>query len=278
MNSKRKGNIGEREAASFLREHGFSAARRGCQFRGSPDSPDVTGVPGWHLEIKRTERFKLRDAVAQASGDSGGKLWCILHRWNNGKWLAVLPAEDWLDLVRETLPPQTISTPLPASCDTEHPAEPQATETKPNCNQKETDMKLTEAFPSKWLKAADLEGQSRLVTIESVKLEVVEEGKPAKPVVILRGMTQGLVLNKTNGNTIASFLGDDTDAWTGKKIVLFPTQAEFQGRMTDCIRVRQPKPAPAAPVAAAPAPTASRPSKAAEELPAATVAEDDVPF
>ncbi len=139
-------------------------------------------------------------------------------------------------------------------------------------------MKLTEAFPSKWLKAADLDGEPRLVTIESVRLEAVEEGKPAKPVVILRGMTQGLVLNKTNGNTIAGFLGDDTDTWTGKKIVLFPTQAEFQGRMTDCIRVRAPKPQTAAPAAvpvAAPAPP--RLSKAAEELPASGV-EDDVPF
>jgi hypothetical protein len=142
-------------------------------------------------------------------------------------------------------------------------------------------MKLTEAFPSKWLKAADLDGQPRLVTIEGVKLEAVEEGKPAKPVIVLRGMTQGLVLNKTNGNTLAAFLGDDTDTWTGKKIVLYPTQAEFQGKLVDCIRVRAPKPQPAspAPVSAAatkPAAAPARPSKAAEEL--ATATSDDVPF
>jgi len=143
-------------------------------------------------------------------------------------------------------------------------------------------MKLNEAFPSKWLKAADLEGQQRLVTIESVRLEAVEEGKPAKPVIALRGLTQGLVLNKTNANTLAGFLGDDTDTWSGKKIVLFPTQAEFQGKVVDCIRVRQPKPQPqqAAPAAAAkPAPAPARPSKAAEEQPVSVEAvNDDVPF
>jgi len=140
-------------------------------------------------------------------------------------------------------------------------------------------MKLTEAFPSKWLKAADLEAQPRLVTIETVKLEAVEEGKPAKPVIVLRGMTQGLVLNKTNGNALAAFLGDDTDHWSGKKIVLFPTQAEFQGKVVDCIRVRAPKPQSPSPAAESPSPAKpavppTRPTRAAEE----TAAADDVPF
>jgi hypothetical protein len=47
-------------------------------------------------------------------------------------------------------------------------------------------MKLNDVFPSKWLKASDLEGCSRLVTIERVKLETVEEGQPPKPVLILK--------------------------------------------------------------------------------------------
>ena len=141
-------------------------------------------------------------------------------------------------------------------------------------------MTLTELYPSKWLKAADLEGQPRLVTIEALKLEAVEDGKPPKPVLALRGLTQGLVLNKTNGRAIAAFLGDDTAAWAGKKIVMYPAQADFQGRTVDCIRVRQPKPqaAPAGPPAPAPA-AAARPSKTAEEVaPAGYPGEDDVAF
>src|SRR5262245_41552928 len=139
-------------------------------------------------------------------------------------------------------------------------------------------MTSSDAFPSKWLRPPDLEGKPRLVTIESVELQVVKQGKPAEPVATYRELTKPQVVNKTNWNTIASFLGDDSDAWLGKKIVLYPTQTEFQGCLTDCIRVRQPKPPPqqaAAPPT--PAPTVpARPSKAAEEM--APAEEDHDPF
>ena len=81
-------------------------------------------------------------------------------------------------------------------------------------------------------------------------------------------------MNNTR-NVIAGFLGDDTDAWTGRKIVLYPTQADFQGRLTDCIRVRPPKSPAAVPTAATPAPAPARPSKAADEV---STESDDVPF
>jgi hypothetical protein len=40
MDSRRKGKVGEREFAALLREHGFDA-RRGVQYSGGVDSPDV---------------------------------------------------------------------------------------------------------------------------------------------------------------------------------------------------------------------------------------------
>jgi len=135
-------------------------------------------------------------------------------------------------------------------------------------------MKLHEVFPSQWLKAADLDGQARLVTIEGCRLEAVEEGKPAKPVLQLHGLTQGLVLNKTNGESIAAFLGDDLDRWPGQKIVLVPAETDFQGKRVPCIRIRPPKPQGTS-ATAKPAP--ARASKAAEELPAPESA-DDVQF
>jgi hypothetical protein len=133
-------------------------------------------------------------------------------------------------------------------------------------------MKLAELFPSKWLKAADLEGRQQLVTIEQIKLEAIEDGEPPKPVIKLRGLTQGLVLNKTNAGSIATFLGDDLDRWPGQKIVLFPDKASFQGKMVDCIRVRQPKAPVVGPVA-----SPVQPVKATE-APAQVVDSDDVPF
>lgn len=103
MNSKQKGNVGEREFAAFLRDQGFTA-RRGQQFSGSPDSPDVVTDLPFHIEVKRVERLNLRDAVAQAEGDCGAKPWAVAHRWNNGKWLITIKAEVFTDLVKEAYP------------------------------------------------------------------------------------------------------------------------------------------------------------------------------
>jgi len=103
MNSRRKGKRGEREAAAFLTGNGFPA-RRGQQFAGSPDSPDVVCplLPGVHLEVKRCERTDLEGWLRQATADAGGKLPVVLHRKTRGPWIAVLRAEDLLALLRNS--------------------------------------------------------------------------------------------------------------------------------------------------------------------------------
>ena len=105
MNSREKGKVGEREFASLLREHGFDA-RRGQQFSGSPDSPDVVSdALAWlHFEIKRVQNLNLTDACVQAEGDCGGKPWVVAHRRNHAPWLITLRAEFFFDLIREYEP------------------------------------------------------------------------------------------------------------------------------------------------------------------------------
>ena len=65
--SRNKGKRGEREAAEALNQHFGECmkARRGVQFKGGPESPDVSTALDNHLlfEVKRTERFKLYDAI-----------------------------------------------------------------------------------------------------------------------------------------------------------------------------------------------------------------------
>jgi hypothetical protein len=107
MNSREKGKAGELELAAFLREHGFTEARRGQQFKGGSESPDVVGVPGHHIECKRVEALSLYDALAQAQRDAGpGDIPIVAHR-RNGKphhplpWLAILTLDDYLLMVRE---------------------------------------------------------------------------------------------------------------------------------------------------------------------------------
>jgi len=100
-------------------------------------------------------------------------------------------------------------------------------------------MKLDEMFPSKWLKASDLQGKDWTLTIDGQSMENLgEPDEPAKSVLHFKNAKKGLVLNRTNAETIAAMHGYDSDAWVGKEITLFATTTLFKGRTTDCIRIR----------------------------------------
>ncbi len=97
-------------------------------------------------------------------------------------------------------------------------------------------MKIGSAFPSEYLKAADLQGRRVKVVISGLSHEEIGDG--VKAVLHFAGKDKGLVLNKTNANMIAEVLGsDETDDWQGATITLFPTKVEYQGKRVDAIRV-----------------------------------------
>jgi len=101
INSRQKGAAGEREWAGFLRRvWNAVTARRGCQYAGGPDSPDVTGVPGLHFEVKRVERLNIYRAMDQALAECGDNVGCCAHRINNGDWMVTFPADDVLAFVK----------------------------------------------------------------------------------------------------------------------------------------------------------------------------------
>lgn len=93
--SRDKGKRGEREAAAVLRAIGIDGARRGVQYQGGPDSPDVVAIPGVHIEVKRTERLKLSAALKQASEERRcDEVPAVLHRSNRGPWVLSLALVD----------------------------------------------------------------------------------------------------------------------------------------------------------------------------------------
>ncbi len=100
MNSKQKGKRGEIEVAHFLHDHGFTDARRGQQFHGGAESPDVIGIDGIHLEVKRTERTDLYGWMEQAKCDAGENIPVVVHRKNGEGWLAILPFDKFLEIVK----------------------------------------------------------------------------------------------------------------------------------------------------------------------------------
>lgn len=101
MNSRSKGCRGEREFRDVLRAHGFEA-RRGQQFAGGGDSPDViSNVPGVHWEVKRVEAGNPYNWLAQAIADAGDKTPIVAHKRNRKDWICVLRAEDLITLLKK---------------------------------------------------------------------------------------------------------------------------------------------------------------------------------
>jgi hypothetical protein len=95
-------------------------------------------------------------------------------------------------------------------------------------------MRISRAFPSEYLRSTDPQG--RRVPVKISRLEMRDVGEEAKPVLYFEGKDKGLILNKTNSNTIAAVFGDETDDWQGAEIILYETMVEFQGRRVSAIR------------------------------------------
>lgn len=92
--SREKGKIGEREAAAEIGRIFNVQARRGQQFAGSPESPDVVGLPGVHVEVKRAEKQCFYDWLSQAGSECGPNVPIVVHRQNNQPWIAVVKLDD----------------------------------------------------------------------------------------------------------------------------------------------------------------------------------------
>jgi hypothetical protein len=101
-------------------------------------------------------------------------------------------------------------------------------------------MKASDIFPGKYLKAADLGTAEPIVTIERVAME--ELGDETKAVVYFKDKTKGVVLNKTNWNSIVEISGeDDCDDWAGTRIKLYVAKVEYQGKRMPAIRIDAPE-------------------------------------
>lgn len=118
-----------------------------------------------------------------------------------------------------------------------------------------TDIRLL--FPSKYLKAADLRGKDRTLTIDRVvereELKTAQ-GNERHLMIYFREITAAfragklgddkrLVCNITNARTIAEVHDQwDCSKWPGLRITLYGTTCNAFGSVVDCIRVRKKKP------------------------------------
>lgn len=97
--SQRKGADGERELIATLAQYGYQTERGGSLSYG--EVPDVVGLPGIHIEVKRVERLNVQTAMEQAINDSerfkdGAPT--LFHRRNRKPWLVTMRLDDWMKL------------------------------------------------------------------------------------------------------------------------------------------------------------------------------------
>lgn len=97
--SQRKGADGERELTEYLHQSGYQVERGGSETFGTV--PDIIGLPGIHIEVKRVERLNVSEAMRQAVRDAerfmdGAPT--VFHRRNREPWLVTMRLTDWLKL------------------------------------------------------------------------------------------------------------------------------------------------------------------------------------
>ena len=103
INSKAKGDAGERELARLLRSQGHLCARRGQQYSGVNGDADVVGVKGIHIEVKRQEKVFDEKWMKQAEDDARkGEIPVVVYRRNHEQW-KLLIRQDLADIIWQTL-------------------------------------------------------------------------------------------------------------------------------------------------------------------------------
>jgi len=100
MNSRDKGKRGELEVAHLLQKYGYDA-RRSQQYAGINNDADVVGLPGIHIEVKRTEKLNIDTAMEQSIRDAReGEIPIVMHRKNRAEWLVTMTFTSWMELYK----------------------------------------------------------------------------------------------------------------------------------------------------------------------------------
>lgn len=99
--SQSKGKRGEVELVELLRREGFPVVRGASQSYGH--EPDLSGLPGVHVECKRNERLNIWEAMEQSERDADrfqDGFPSVFFRRNRSHWLVTMRLTDWLHLYR----------------------------------------------------------------------------------------------------------------------------------------------------------------------------------
>ena len=101
--SQRKGREAERELVDILRAQGYDV-RPGIPLSFGTE-PDVVGLPGLHLEVKRRERWALPEWIDQAERNAAAMLDgapVVVFRSNRQSWWVCIRLDDFLRIYSST--------------------------------------------------------------------------------------------------------------------------------------------------------------------------------
>jgi len=101
-NAREKGKRGEREWSKTLNSLlPGSNARRGRQYKGTAESPDVISDLPIHWEVKRRQSFNVHRAVSACRDECSVNRWpAVAHRKDNERWLVSMDAEDFARILK----------------------------------------------------------------------------------------------------------------------------------------------------------------------------------
>lgn len=86
---------------AILREHGYHIGRGGTQSFGQ--KPDLFGLDGIHLEIKRSECARIWDWMKQSEEDSKrfqDGVPTVIFRRSRSPWMVCMKLEDWMTIYK----------------------------------------------------------------------------------------------------------------------------------------------------------------------------------
>lgn len=100
--SQRKGRAAELELSRILRGHGYNVEPGRALSYG--EVPDLSGLPGVHIECKRAETLRLSEWMAQAERDAqrfGDGAPAVFFRRSRSPWCVVMKLEDWMAIYKQ---------------------------------------------------------------------------------------------------------------------------------------------------------------------------------
>jgi hypothetical protein len=100
-------------------------------------------------------------------------------------------------------------------------------------------MKVSDAYPSNFIGAGDLDGRPVTLTVERVadpNTVKREDGQKIDKAIIYfaeKPKGPGMIVGKTNARLIRMIHGNDMARWPGKKITIYPTRTDISRAMAE---------------------------------------------